>query len=97
MKLTVIFATIASTDYTSMSGKCILTVTYTLNDSIITSKVITPYSIQWINNQSVPIYINPLDLSSPKYVPHDVFTILYICTCVGLISLIIFIYYIVTN
>jgi hypothetical protein len=89
---TIISSIIQSTDYTTKPGKCILTTTYSISGSNITSKVTTPGSIQWTVNQNVPIYINPLDLSQPKYAPQDVFTILYICTCASLIGLIFSVY-----
>ena len=93
LNLTILSATIASTDFTSTPGKCILTVTYSISGTNMTSKVTTPGSIQWVPKQTVPVYINPLDLSSPKYAPQEIFTILYICTCVGLIGLVLSVYY----
>lgn len=89
---TIISSIIQSTDYTTNPGKCILTTTYSISGANITSKITTPGSIQWAVNQNVPIYINPLDLSQPKYAPQEVFTILYACTCLGIVGLIFSVY-----
>lgn len=93
LNLTILSATITATDYTSKPGKCVLTVSYIVSGTNITSKITTPSSIQWTVNKPIPIYINPLDLSSPRYAPQEIFTILYICTCVGLIGLVLSVYF----
>lgn len=93
LNLTILLATITTVDYTINPGKCTLTVSYSVSGTNITSKITTPGSIQWTINNTIPIYINPLDLSSPKYAPQQIFTILYICTCVGLIGLVLSIYF----
>ncbi len=93
LNLTIVSANITAVDYTSTPNKCVLTVTYSISGTNITSKVTTPSTIQWTPNTTIPIYINPLDLSSPKYAPQPIFTILYICTCVGLIGLVLGVYF----
>ena len=89
---TIISSVIQSIDYTTTPGKCILTTTYSISDANITSKITAPGSKGWAVNQNVPIYINPLDLSQPKYAPQDVYTILNVCTCVSIIGLIFSVY-----
>ena len=93
LTITILLATIQAVDLTSIPGKCILTVTYTISGTGMTSKVTVPSHISWAKNQTVPIYINPLDLSQPKYAPQQIYTILYICTCVGLIGLVLSVYF----
>lgn len=92
LTITILLATIQVVDLTSIPGKCVLTVTYTVSGTRMTSKVTVPGHTSWAKNQTVPIYINPLDLSQPKYAPHQTYTILYICTCVGLIGLVLSVY-----
>lgn len=97
LNLTILLATISNVDYTSKPDKCTLTISYSISGTNITSKITTPSTIQWAAKQTIPIYINPLDLSSPKYAPKEIFTILYICTCVGLIGLVLGVYFSVKN
>lgn len=89
---TIINANIDSTDYTTTPGKCILTIVYIVNGSKLTSKLTTPSNIQWTVGSSIPIYINPLDLSQPKYAPSLIYTILYIVTTIGFIGLLLSVY-----
>jgi len=93
LTITILLATIQTVDVTSIPGKSVLTVTYTISGTGMTSKITVPSRIPWAKNQTIPVYINPLDLSQPKYAPQDTYTILYICTCVGLIGLVLSVYF----
>ena len=63
LTITILLATIQAVDITSIPGKCVLTVTYTISGTGMTSKVTVPVR-SWAKNQTIPVYINPLGLES---------------------------------
>ena len=70
---------------------CQLNITYYYNNIKLNGTIYTQKS-DWNTNQSIPIYINPTDLNSPKYAPPLLTGILYLLLILSISIVILSIY-----
>ena len=73
------------------ANDCKLNIVYYYN-SIKVNSVLTSKFKEWRVNQTIPVYINPKDLSNPRYAPAYTSIILYVTAAILLLFMILSIY-----
>lgn len=88
LRNTTTIAIINSVNNTSTIGKIVLNISYNINSNKVSSNITTSNKYIWSVNQNINIYINPTDLSQPKYISDTVYLVFYILSFISFIVLI---------
>lgn len=75
------------------SSQCEITITYSINNVSVT-KTFKTNNRNFKKDETIPIFINPLNLNFPKYIPQIIYIILYILIGASVFGLLFSLYFI---